>query len=95
MTFDFTEEEELQCVRVCLQNATAPYDIRYKKLLVGLQTKVGEPIPLEGQPLVMATYDLSKYGIQKLSLNITGVVKTTGILNLKDGQRNNPFHSII
>ena len=47
MTFDFTEEE-LQCVRVCLQNAPAPYDIRYKKLLVGLQAKVGEPIPLEG-----------------------------------------------
>ena len=63
MTFDFTEEE-LQCVRVCLQNAPAPYDIRFKKIVVGLQAKVGEPIPLEGEPLVMATYDLSKYGIQ-------------------------------
>ena len=63
MTFDFTEEE-LQCVRVCLQNAPAPYDIRFKKLVVGLQAEVGEPIPLEGEPLVMATYDLSKYGIQ-------------------------------
>ena len=63
MTFDFTEEE-LQCVRVCLQNAPAPYDIRLKKLLVGLQAKVGEPIPLKGEPLVMANYDLSKYGIQ-------------------------------
>ena len=61
-TFTFNDEE-LQCIRVCLQNAPTPYHISKKKIVINLVSKVGEPIKEEHEPLKMAKYDLSKYGI--------------------------------
>ena len=61
-TFTFTDEE-LQCLRVCLQNAPAPYDITLKKIVNDIVDRVGEPIKQEVEPLRMPKYDLSKYGI--------------------------------
>ena len=61
-TFTFTDEE-LQCLRVCLQNAPCPYDIVKKKLVSTLEDKIGKPIKQEIEPLAMPKYDLTKYGI--------------------------------
>ena len=61
-TFTFTDEE-LQCLRVCLQNAPTPYHISKKKIVSDLENKIGKPIKQEVEPLRMAKYDLSKYGI--------------------------------
>ncbi len=61
-TFTFNDEE-LQCIRVCLQNAPTPYHISKKKIVADLVDKVGEPIVVEHPPLKMPKYDLSKYGI--------------------------------
>ncbi len=61
-TFTFTDEE-LQCIRVCLQNAPAPYDITLKKIVSDIVDRVGEPIRPEIEPLRLPKYDLSKYGI--------------------------------
>ena len=61
-TFTFTDEE-LQCIRVCLQNAPAPYDITLKKLVSEIEDKIGLPIKPKVEPLRMPKYDLSKYGI--------------------------------
>ena len=62
MSFDFNEEE-LQCLRVCLQNAPTPYHISKKKIVSELEDKIGKPIKQEVEPLEMPKYDLSKYGI--------------------------------
>ena len=61
-TFTFTDEE-LQCLRVCLQNAPAPYDITQKKLVSNLEDKIGLPIKPEVEPLALPKYDLTPYGI--------------------------------
>jgi len=61
-TYTFTDEE-LQCLRVCLQNAPAPYDITLKKLVSEIEDKIGLPIKPKIEPLRMPKYDLSKYGI--------------------------------
>ena len=61
-TFTFTDEE-LQCLRVCLQNAPAPYDITQKKLVSNLEDKIGLPIKPKVEPLSLPKYDLTKYGI--------------------------------
>ena len=61
-TYTFTDDE-LQCLRVCLQNAPAPYDITLKKLVSNLEDKIGLPIKPEVEPLRMPKYDLTKYGI--------------------------------
>ena len=61
-TFTFTDEE-LQCLRVCLQNAPSPYDIGKKKIVSDIVERVGEPIKPEVEPMRMPKYDLSKYGI--------------------------------
>ena len=61
-SFTFTDEE-LQCLRVCLQNAPAPYDITQKKLVSNLEDKIGLPIKLEVEPLSLPKYDLTQYGI--------------------------------
>ena len=61
-TFTFTDEE-LQCLRVCLQNAPAPYDITQKKLVSNLEDKIGLPIKPKVEPLCLPKYDLTKYGI--------------------------------
>ena len=61
-TFTFTDDE-LQCLRVCLQNAPTPYHITKKKIVSDIVDKVGEPIVVKHPPLKVAKYDLSKYGI--------------------------------
>ena len=61
-TFTFTDDE-LQCLRVCLQNAPAPYDITLKKLVSEIEDKIGLPIKPKVEPLRMPKYDLTKYGI--------------------------------
>ena len=61
-TFTFTDDE-LQCLRVCLQNAPAPYDITLKKIVNDIVDRVGEPIKQEVEPLRLPKYDLTKYGI--------------------------------
>ena len=61
-TFTFTDDE-LQCLRVCLQNAPAPYDITQKKLVSNLEDKIGIPPKVIHEPLSMPKYDLTKYGI--------------------------------
>jgi hypothetical protein len=62
MTYDLTEEE-WECVRVCVSNAPIPYDITLKKIPGDILAKIGAPTPRKGEPLVMAKYDLSQYGI--------------------------------
>ena len=61
-TYTFTDEE-LQCLRVCLQNAPCPYDIGKKKLVSKLEDKIGLPIKPKVEPLSLPKYDLTKYGI--------------------------------
>tara|TARA_B100000427_G_scaffold320828_1_gene320611 strand:+ start:1481 stop:1681 length:201 start_codon:yes stop_codon:yes gene_type:complete len=61
-TFTFTDDE-LQCLRVCLQNAPAPYDITQKKLVSEIEDKIGLPPKVEVEPLSLPKYDLTKYGI--------------------------------
>ena len=61
-TYTFTDDE-LQCLRVCLQNAPAPYDITLKKLVSEIEDKIGLPIKPKVEPLRMPKYDLTKYGI--------------------------------
>ena len=60
--FIFTDEE-LQCLRVCLQNAPTPYHISKKKIVSALEDKIGNPIKPKVEPLRMPKYDLTKYGI--------------------------------
>ncbi len=61
-TFTFNDDE-LQCLQVCLQNAPAPYDITQKKLVSEIEDKIGLPIKPKVEPLRMPKYDLTKYGI--------------------------------
>ena len=37
------EEEELECIRVCLCNAPIPYDIAKKKIAAEILDKIGQP----------------------------------------------------
>ena len=60
--FTFTDEE-LQCIRVCLQNAPAPYHISKKKIVSDLVVKVGEPIRKKHEGIAKVKYDLTPYGI--------------------------------
>ena len=60
--FIFTDEE-LQCLRVCLQNAPTPYHISKKKIVSELEDKIGKPPKVEHEPLRLPKYDLTKYGI--------------------------------
>ena len=58
----FFTAEEMQIIRVCLHNAPIPYDQgECAKKLKQLQEKVGEPIPLKGEPLPLIKCDLTKY----------------------------------
>ena len=61
-TFTFTDDE-LQCLRVCLQNAPTPYHISKKKIVSVLEDKIGIPPKVEHEPLSLPKYDLTKYGI--------------------------------
>ena len=59
-TFSF-DDEELQCLRVCVANSPAPYNITKKQILKRLVEKVGEPIRLKGESLPLVECDLTKY----------------------------------
>jgi len=61
-TFTFTDDQ-LQCLRVCLQNAPTPYHISKKKIVGDLEDMIGKPPVVEHEPLRLPKYDLSKYGI--------------------------------
>ena len=61
-TFTFNHEE-LQCIRVCLQNAPTPYHISKKKIVSDLVVKVGEPIREKHEGIAQVKYDLTPYGI--------------------------------
>ena len=54
-------KDEQECIRVCLSNAPIPYDIRFKKIPKQLLEKMGEPTPLDGEPLPVIECDLTKY----------------------------------
>ena len=54
-------KDEQECIRVCLSNAPIPYDIRFKKIPKQLLEKIGEPTPLDGEPLPVIECDLTKY----------------------------------
>ena len=59
---DFTEEE-MECIRVCVENAPIPYDITLKKIPGDILQKIGKSTPRKGEPLTIPEYDLSQYGI--------------------------------
>ena len=61
-TFTFTDEE-LQCLRVCLQNAPAPYDISKKNIVGEVEDLIGKPPVVKHEPLRLPKYDLTQYGI--------------------------------
>ena len=52
-TFEFNDEE-LQCLRVCLQNAPIPYDIVMKDVKINVEKKIGLPPVIEhkGEDLI-------------------------------------------
>ena len=62
-TFSF-DDEELQCLRVCVDNSPAPYNITKKQILKRLVEKVGEPIRIKHEGIAKVKYDLTPYGIQ-------------------------------
>ena len=50
-TFSF-DDEELQCLRVCVSNSPAPYNITKKQILKRLVEKVGEPIRIKHEGIL-------------------------------------------
>ena len=64
LTFD---DEELQCLRVCVKNSPAPYNISKKEILKRLVEKVGEPIKEYHEGITLVEYDLTPYGIEPLT----------------------------
>jgi len=62
-TFSF-DDEELQCLRVCVSNSPAPYNITKKQILKRLVEKVGEPIRIKHEGIAKVKYDLTPYGIE-------------------------------
>ena len=66
MNYSLTEEE-WECIRVCVDKATIPYDITMKKIPVDILAKIGKPTPRKGEALEIPYYDLTTYGIEPLS----------------------------
>ncbi len=58
------DDEELQCLRVCVKNSPAPYNISKKEILKRVVEKVGEPIKIQHKGIEKVYYDLTPYGIQ-------------------------------
>ena len=58
-------EEEWECVRVCVNNAPIPYDIRKKKIPADILEKIGKPIEHRGDGIPKVKYDLTPYGISE------------------------------
>ena len=65
-TFTF-DDEELQCLRVCVKNSPAPYNISKKEILKRLVEKVGEPIKEYHEGITLVEYDMTPYGIEPLT----------------------------
>jgi len=58
-------EEEWECVRVCVNNAPIPYDIRKKKIPADILEKIGKPIEHREGGIPKVKYDLTPYGISE------------------------------
>ena len=59
-TFEFNDEE-LQCLRVCLQNAPIPYDIAMKDVKINVEKKIGLPSIIEHKGEDLIKLDLGVY----------------------------------
>ena len=59
-TFEFNDEE-LQCLRVCLQNAPIPYDIAMKNVKGNVEKKIGLPPVVEHKGEDLIKLDLGVY----------------------------------
>ena len=59
-TFEFNDEE-LQCLRVCLQNAPIPYDIAMKDVKIDVEKKIGLPSVVEHKGEDLIKLDLGVY----------------------------------
>ena len=59
-TFEFNDEE-LQCLRVCLQNAPIPYDIAMKDVKINVEKKIGLPSVVEHKGEDLIKLDLGVY----------------------------------
>ena len=59
-TFEFNDEE-LQCIRVCLQNAPIPYDIDMKDVKINVEKKIGLPSIVEHKGEDLIKLDLGVY----------------------------------
>ena len=59
-TFEFNDEE-LQCLRVCLQNAPIPYDIAMKDVKINVEKKIGLPLVIEHKGEDLIKLDLGVY----------------------------------
>ena len=59
-TFEFNDEE-LQCLQVCLQNAPIPYDIAMKDVKVDVEKKIGIPSVVEHKGEDLIEIDLGVY----------------------------------
>ena len=62
MTYELNEEE-WECVRVCVANAPIPYDITKKKIPAAILSKIGEPTKIKHEGIAKVKYDLTQYGI--------------------------------
>ena len=59
-TFEFNNEE-LQCLQVCLQNAPIPYDIAMKDVKINVEKKIGLPSVVEHKGEDLIKLDLGVY----------------------------------
>ena len=59
-TFEFNDEE-LQCLQVCLQNAPIPYDITMKNVKINVEKKIGLPPVIEHKGEDLIKLDLGVY----------------------------------
>ena len=59
-TFEFNNEE-LQCLQVCLQNAPIPYDIAMKNVKINVEKKIGLPPVVEHKGEDLTKLDLGVY----------------------------------
>ena len=59
-TFSF-DDEELQCLRVCVANSPAPHNITKKQILKRLVEKVREPFRIKHEGEILVKCDLSIY----------------------------------
>ena len=54
-------DEEMECIRVCLKNAPIPYDIALKKIPKQILDKIGEPHEKEHAGEILVECDLERY----------------------------------